>query len=122
VQLRRYFAGNPSAEKDCQAFANDFAIYLSVVASVANPGLPAKCVVQIGKEYAMPEVAEHCRQLGAVLCRHSLPAKALAKALPVLLPAFAKLCRKFCMIYNLQLGQYTSPLYLHQMLTFQATI
>ncbi len=108
MQLRRYFAGYPSAEEDCQAFAADFATCLSVVASVANPLLPAKGIVQIGKEYARQRLSKIGGNLIALLCQHSLPAIALAKGLPddcrqticQLLPNCAGM---ICKIYNLQL-------------------
>jgi len=42
------------------------------VASVANPLLPAKGIVQIGKEYACQRLSKIGGNLIAVLCQHSL--------------------------------------------------
>ncbi len=72
-------------------------MYFSVVATVANPCLPAKCIVQIGTEYACRRLPTECRQRIAEALPYfavtEQPAKVLANSLPDYLPAFAKLCR-----------------------------
>jgi len=117
-QLRQYFAGYPSARWDCQAFANDFATCLSVV---ANPVLPPEGVVQIGKEYA-------CQNLPATwlptLTASNDTGKKFAWWLPAnYLPAFAKMCRND--LHDLQSAAVTLlgiALHFYQILFFQASM
>ena len=72
-------------------------MYFSVVATVANPCVQAKCIVQMGTEYACRRLPTECRQRIAEALPYfaviEQPAKVLANSLPDYLPAFAKLCR-----------------------------
>ncbi len=103
----------PVQKKDCQAVADDFAVYFSVVATMAKPCLPAKCIVQIGKEHACRRLPSwQCQQIAGnllpKLC-HTLPSLSSRQnrwqnvcwTICQLLPNCAGM---FCMIYNLQLG------------------
>lgn len=56
-------------------------------------------LVRIGKEYASPEVAEDCRQLG---CRTLLPAKGLSKTCRTNCQLLPNCAGTICMICDLQ--------------------